>query len=62
MNRMQHEIIHLRALVSSQQTLIKSLMNDNEKLRKEKYMIGELTCRKKYLIIVNLQVEVYNNW
>ena len=61
MNRMRHEIIHLRALVSSQQTLIKSLMNDNEKLRKEKYIIGELTCRKKYTMSVNLQVETYNN-
>ena len=41
MDRMRHEIIHLRALVSSQQELMNQLMSDNDSLRKEKYLTGE---------------------
>ena len=42
MDRMRHEVIHLRALVSSQQDLIRSLAADNQKLTHEKFLIGEL--------------------
>ena len=41
-NRMRHEIIHLRALVSSQQSLITSLALDSKKMQHERYQIGEL--------------------
>ena len=39
-SRMRHEVVHLRALVSSQQDLITILTENNEKLRHEKFLIG----------------------
>ncbi|KAK2144981.1 hypothetical protein LSH36_713g01000 [Paralvinella palmiformis] len=38
-SRMRHEVVHLRALVSSQQDLITILTENNEKLRHEKFLI-----------------------
>ena len=40
-NRLRHEIIHLRALSSSQAEIINSLMEDNDRLRREKFLTGE---------------------
>ncbi len=40
MNRLRHEIIHLRALTSSQQDIMAQFMVENESLRREKFLIG----------------------
>ncbi|OWF56345.1 uncharacterized protein LOC110449214 [Mizuhopecten yessoensis] len=42
--RMKHEILQLKALTHKQNTLIETLLKDNEKLRKEKYAV-----EKEYL-------------
>ena len=39
MNRMRNEMIHLRALVASQQNLITSLAAENQSLRRSKYAV-----------------------
>ena len=39
MSRLRNEIIHLRALVSSQQDLINKLASDNNCLRREKFAL-----------------------
>ena len=43
--RMRTEIIHLRALVNSQQELINQLVSENKNLRQDKYAL-----RKKMLL------------
>lgn len=55
MNRMRNEIIHLRALVSSQQDLIASLAASNESIRHDRLVMGEchllsVTCQHLLLI------------
>ena len=40
-SRLREEVIHLRALASSQHSLIKALTMDNRKLQKEKHALGE---------------------
>jgi len=42
MNRLRHEIVTLRRLVSSQQQMMSSLTASCEQLRREKYLIGSL--------------------
>ena len=42
MNRMRQEIIHLRALTSSQQQLIATLAADSEMIRKDKFTLRML--------------------
>ena len=39
--KLKHEVISLRALVSSQQDLITSLTQEFDKLRAERFQIGE---------------------
>jgi len=41
-NRLRHEIVTLRHLISSQQQMLSSLTASCEQLRREKYLIGSL--------------------
>ena len=45
MSRLRNEIIHLRALTSSQQEVIDTLTSENDRLRKEKHLIGRYNCK-----------------
>ena len=45
MSRLRNEIIHLRALTSSQQEVIDTLTRENDRLRKEKHLIGRYNCK-----------------
>ena len=45
MSRLRNEIIHLRALTSSQQEVIDTLTSENDRLRREKHLIGRYNCK-----------------
>lgn len=54
-NRLRHEIIHLRALTCSQQQLIATLAVENEELRRERFSVGKLARRSQLNGVINVK-------